>query len=197
MTKTKPEPARRMGPAGSENWHAMLDGAEDILREEGHAQLTSRRIAERIGVKQRLVYYYFHTMDDLVVALFRRLSERELKRLRDALASPHALREIWDTNVGSTDARLISEFMALANRIPSLRAEVIHFIEESREIAIEGIEAAVKRKGVSKHLPPAPAMAIIASSLALSLSRERQLGVSSGHDQILAVINTFLGDLDA
>src|ERR1700757_2358581 len=30
---------RRMGPRGSENWHAMLDGAEDILREEGHAQL--------------------------------------------------------------------------------------------------------------------------------------------------------------
>jgi len=33
---------RRMGPEGSDNWHAMLDGAEAILREEGHAALTSR-----------------------------------------------------------------------------------------------------------------------------------------------------------
>ena len=70
MTTTRPGPARRMGPSGSEVWHSILDGADDILREEGHAELTSRRIAERIGVKQRLVYYYFNTMDDLVVALF-------------------------------------------------------------------------------------------------------------------------------
>jgi AcrR family transcriptional regulator len=48
---------RRMGPPGSDNWHAMLDGAEAILRDEGHAALTSRAVAERIGVKQRLVYY--------------------------------------------------------------------------------------------------------------------------------------------
>lgn len=195
MTKMNPEPARRMGPPGSDNWHAMLDGAEDILREEGHAELTSRRIAERIGVKQRLVYYYFHTMDDLIVALFRRLSDRELKRLRDALESSHPIREIWDTNVGGTDARLISEFMALANRIGDLRAEVIHFIEESRAIEIEAIEAAVRRNALGTRMSAA-AVAIIASSLALTLSRERQLGVSSGHDAVLAVIGDFLMQLD-
>ena len=76
-------PARRMGQPGAPNWEAMLDGAEAILREEGYGALTSRAVAERIGVKQRLVYYYFHTMDDLIVATFRRLSTRELKRLRD------------------------------------------------------------------------------------------------------------------
>lgn len=184
-----------MGPPGSDVWHAMLDGAEDILREEGHAELTSRRIAERIGVKQRLVYYYFHTMDDLVVALFRRLSERELTRLGEALQSPRALRQIWDTNVGGTDARLISEFMALANRIEGLRSEVIHFIEASRAIEIEAIEAALKRKAVQSPIP-APALAIIASSIALSISRERQLGISSGHEAILDVVDGFLGAVE-
>ncbi len=190
MTTTKPGPARRMGPPGSEVWHTMLDGAEDILREEGHAELTSRRIAERIGVKQRLVYYYFHTMDDLVVELFRRLSERELKRLNEALQSQHALREIWDTNVGSTDARLISEFMALANRIDDLRAEVVHFIAEARAIEIEAIETALRRKGAKSDIP-APALAIIASSVALALSRERQLGVTSGHDAVMGMVESF------
>ena len=43
---------RRMGPVGSDNWHAMLDGAEAVLRDEGHAALTSRRIAERIGMRR-------------------------------------------------------------------------------------------------------------------------------------------------
>ncbi|WP_231568425.1 TetR/AcrR family transcriptional regulator [Novosphingobium malaysiense] len=85
------KPGRRMGPEGSENWHAMLDGAEAIPREQGHAELTSRSIAERIGVKQRLVYYYFWTMDDLVIALFRRMSGRELARLQDAAGGPRPL----------------------------------------------------------------------------------------------------------
>lgn len=184
-----------MGPPGSEVWHTMLNGAEDILRDEGHAELTSRRIAERIGVKQRLVYYYFHTMDDLVVALFRRLSERELKRLRESLQSPQALREIWDTNVGSTDARLISEFMALANRIEDLRSEVVRFIEEARAIEIDAIQSALERRGAHSEISP-PALAIIASSVALALTRERQLGISSGHDEVIAMVERFFSTLE-
>lgn len=75
--KAGAKPARRMGPPGSDIWHSMLDGAVAILRDEGHAALTSRRVAEQIGVKQRLIYYYFRTMDDLIVETFHRLSERE------------------------------------------------------------------------------------------------------------------------
>jgi AcrR family transcriptional regulator len=188
-------PNRRMGPPGSENWHAMLDGAEFILREEGHAQLTSRRIAEQIGVKQRLVYYYFHTMDDLVVALFHRLSEREMERLRTAVQGSNALREIWDTTIGSTDARLITEFMALANRIEPLKSQVIRFIEESRAIEVEAVRAALARRPSASSLP-APALAIIATSVALALTREARLGISSGHTDVMAVIEHFLADVE-
>ena len=195
MNNPKTVSDRRMGPSGSETWHAMLDGAEYILREEGHAQLTSRRIAERIGVKQRLVYYYFKTMDDLIVELFRRLSMRELERLREASHSERSLREIWNTNVGSTDARLISEFMALANRIDELKHEVIRFIEDSRAIEVDAIAAAMTRKGVSSPISPS-ALALIAASVALSLSREEQLGVRSGHDELTAVVEGFLSSLE-
>jgi AcrR family transcriptional regulator len=126
-------PARRMGPRGSEIWHAMLDAAEEILREDGYGALTSRQVAERIGVKQRLVYYYFRTMDDLIVETFRRLAERELDRLASALAHERPLHELWDVYFhASSDTRLVSEFMALANRVATLREEVRAFIEESR-----------------------------------------------------------------
>lgn len=184
-----------MGPPGSEVWHAMLDGAEDILRDEGHAALTSRRIAERIGVKQRLVYYYFHTMDDLVVALFRRSSERDLLRLQEVSASDIPLRELWEICFHSHDARLISEYMALANRIPDLRDEVIRFIEESRAIQVEAIAAALARSGVKDSLPAA-AIATLATSVGLSLNREQQLGISSGHEAVLGVVDGFLKALE-
>jgi len=194
MNKAVREPSRRMGPEGSANWHAMLDGAEDILREEGYGALTSRNIAERIGVKQRLVYYYFQTMDDLVVAMFRRLSVRELERSRQALKSERPLREIWDVCIHTSDARLISEFMALANHIEGLRTEVIHFIEESRAIQARALSAALKNK--AKGRVPPIGLAMIATSLALSLNREAELGVSAGHKEITKVIKDFLAEIE-
>lgn len=182
---------RRMGPAGSETWHAMLDGAEAVLRDEGHAALTSRRIAEQIGVKQRLVYYYFATMDDLVIALFRRLSERELARLRAASEAGLPLRELWDIATHTADGRLISEYMALANRIEDLRRAVIHFVEELRRIHVEALTAAIERTPGASSLP-APALALLAASAALTINREHQLGVSAGHAEALTAILAFL-----
>jgi AcrR family transcriptional regulator len=189
-------PNRRMGPVGSEIWHSMLDSAEDILREEGHAALTSRRIADRLGVKQRLVYYYFHTMDDLIVAMFRRSSERDLARLEEVSKAEMPLRQLWEICFHSHDARLISEYMALANTLVDLRQEVISFIEKSRDIQIEAINKTADRQTTNPKLP-ASAIALIATSIGLSLNREEQLGVKSGHVETFAVLNEFLSVLES
>ncbi len=195
MRRSQTTSPRRMGPAGSANWHAMLDGAEYVLREEGYAALTSRRIAERIGVKQRLVYYYFQTMDDLIVETFDRLSVRELERLRKASSSKRPLREIWDVCIHTSDARLIAEFMALANRIKKLRVAVIRFIEESRAIQVSALSAALKKTPADSGIPAA-GLAMLASSVALSLTRETKLGITSGHRQMLSVIRNYLANVE-
>lgn len=195
MASTKVGSERRMGPPGSENWHAMLDGGEEILREEGHALLTSRRIAERVGVKQRLVYYYFRTMEDLIVAMFRRSSERDLQHLKDVTASPKPLHQLWEICFNSRDARLIAEYMALANHIPDLRAEVIRFIKESRAIQVQAITAALESRPSASKLPPS-ALALIANSLGLLLNREEQLGVESGHAEVMAILRAVLNELE-
>jgi AcrR family transcriptional regulator len=190
-----PASERRMGPEGSDNWHAMLDGAEAILREEGHAALTSRRVAERIGVKQRLVYYYFRTMDDLVISLFRRMAERELARLKSAAAGPHPLRAIWNISLTSTDSRLIAEFMALAHRIEGLRREVIQFIETSRKIEVEVLAGAMEAMPRPGNMGPT-GLSLTITSLALLLARESQLGVTSGHAEVTAALDAFLDQLE-
>lgn len=184
-----------MGPEGSGNWLAMLDGAEAILREEGHAALTSRRVAERIAVKQRLVYYYFRTMDDLVISLFRRMSERELMRLKAAAMQPQPLRTLWKISLHSTDSRLIAEFMALASRIDGLRREVIYFIEAAREIEVSVLTAAMNRVPQAGNMGPT-GLAVTITSLALLLSRESQLGVSSGHAEIISALDAFLDQVE-
>lgn len=191
----KKSPARPMGQAGSAKWNALLDTAEDILREEGYRALTSRRIAERAGIKQRLVYYYFATMDELIVETFHRLSARELDRLGRAGQSAQPLQEIWDVSVHSLDPRLVSEFMTLANRIEPLRQEVIHFIEEARRLQVEVLAAALARNPALSRLSP-KALAILASSVALNLLREKDLGVEVGHAGVIELIGGFLAHSD-
>ena len=183
---------RRMGPACSATSLAMLDAAEDILRDDGGSALTSRRLAERIGVKQRLVYYYFQTMDDLIVATFRRLAMREMDRLIAARQSGRPLREIWQICIHTSDARIVAEFMALANRIPGLRDEVIAYIVEARRVQQEALELAIAKAGsLPFGLPPA-SLAMLASSAALALNREAQLGIVAGHAGIMTAIEALL-----
>jgi AcrR family transcriptional regulator len=184
-----------MGPRGSEIWIAMLDAAEEILCEEGYGALTSRNVADRIGVKQRLVYYYFRTMDELIVETFRRLAARELERLARALDGGHPLRQMWDIYVETTDTRLVSEFMALANRIEALREEVKDFIEESRRLQVAALERAMGPKRAESE-PSAIAAAFFATSAALAMHRESAIGIDAGHEQVRAVIDRFIAAID-
>ncbi|PLK26721.1 TetR/AcrR family transcriptional regulator [Novosphingobium sp. TH158] len=184
-----------MGQRGSANWLSMLEAAEEILREEGSRALTTRRVAEKLGVKQRLVYYYFKTMDDLVVEAFRKVAHREIERLELAVRSDHRLQELWKVCVYTLDPRLIAEFMALANRIEALREEVVDFIRTSRKLQVEALTSALARKPELTRIPP-KALAILGSSAALSILRERDLGIDLGHEGTLAMIEGFLASAD-
>lgn len=173
----------------------MLDASEEVLRELGYGALTSRAVAERTGVKQRLVYYYFETMDELIVETFRRLKARELERMEAALAGNHSLRQIWDVCVHTTDTRIVLEFMTLANRIEALRQEVRDYIEVTRQMHVAALSDAMRRRGVSHDIAPAAA-AIFASSAALTVHREAEIGVRMGHAEVMAVIDDYLARLD-
>lgn len=186
---------RRMGPVGSVNWHAMLDATEATLLEEGYGALTSRRIAERIGVKQRLVYYYFQTMDELIVETFRRMSQRELDRMRGTLEREMPVRELWDVCIHTTDSRVTSEFMALAYRNEALRQEVVNFIEESRRIQAQAVLSSLAHSRTSAPLD-ADGLALLATGVALAMTREDALGVTMGHASLIAMIENFLDKVE-
>lgn len=187
---------RRMGSIDSEMGVSMLDAAEEILKEQGYAALTSRTIADFLGVKQRLLYYYFRTMDDLILECFKRLSERELDRLQTAISSERPLHEIWDICINTSDARLISEFMALANRNEGIRSEVIFYIEESRRMQIKVLKKLMAQAGFSKDFLPAEVLALIGTSLALAINREAALGVKKGHSAARKTIQEFFERLE-
>ena len=117
-------PARRRRPNDdSATRTAFLDAAEAVMLEEGYAAVSSRRIASRAGLPNA-IHYYFETMDDLFVELFRRGAARSLERQEEVLASAQPLWAFWDLLLDRSNGDLNTEFIALANHRKAIRSEI-------------------------------------------------------------------------
>ncbi len=81
--------SRRIGSPDAKNRTVLLDAAEQLMIEKGYAAVTSRRVAERAGLKPQLVHYYFRTMDDLFLEMFRRRAEEGLAVQAEVAKSPN------------------------------------------------------------------------------------------------------------
>ena len=59
---------------------ALLDAAERLLIETGYAGLTTRGVAAEAGVNHGLVHYYFGSMEELLLQVLERFTERLVER---------------------------------------------------------------------------------------------------------------------
>lgn len=178
-----------MGPQDAATPNALLDATEQVLREEGYAAATSRRIAEVAGLKQQLVYYYFHTMDELLLACFQRRTERALAKLEDQVNSDKPVQAIWADLTSRIDARLNFEFVALANRHEGIRAEVARFVKASRQAYASAIARQFERDGVDSGPVTPAAAAFLMYCVSLILGREAATGIDEGHDDVRALMD--------
>lgn len=182
---------RRMGKRDSATFNVLLDATEQVLEEEGYGSATSRRIATVAGVRQQLVYYYFLTMDDLLLATFRRRTERALSRLREEVTDDEPIRALWRFLTVTTNGRLSFEFMALSNHHEGLREEIARYVLEARRISTEAIARQLGERG-SKVPIKAAGMAFLMDCAALLLRREESSGITLGHGESLEFIEWML-----
>ncbi|MCV7281138.1 TetR/AcrR family transcriptional regulator [Mycolicibacterium flavescens] len=188
--------ARRIGAPDAKNRGVLLDAAEQLLLEEGYAAVTSRRVAEKAGLKPQLVHYYFRTMEDLFLAVFRRMAEAGLEVLTEALASPQPLWALWRFSTQPEATRLTMEFMGLANHRKALRSEIVFYAERFREEQNNAIAAALKRYGVESIDVPPVVWTVFATSVSQSLVVERALGMSTGHAEVFAFCEAWIRRLE-
>lgn len=59
----------------------ILDAAEQVIDRDGEAALTFRRLGAQLGVDPTAAYRYFHSKDDLLLALGDRLFGRAMEQL--------------------------------------------------------------------------------------------------------------------
>ena len=196
---------RRFGAEDSQTRRALLDAAAQIMLEEGYAAATSRRVAARAGVKPALVHYYFRTMDDLYLALFRRGAEANLRRQEKALAADRPLQHLWEFGNDPDSTALMAEFIALANHRKTIKAELLAYAERFRTIQIKAVTELLNRYGVDTTAFHPAAATVILTSISRILAIEVGLGLTAGHAETIELVERFLhgiepprtGDADA
>lgn len=188
--------ARRMGPQDSATSNAILDAAEQVLQSEGYGAITSRSVAEVAGVRQQLIYYYFQTVDDMLLVAFRRRTARGIERLKQDVTSDRPIRALWDDFNNAFDARLTFEYIALANHHDGIREEVAKFMHDSRVLQINRIKKAYADKGFDPDIVSPEAVVFLISAISMLMVRESQTGVSITHNEVQALVERFLQQFD-
>jgi len=170
----------------------LIDATIQIMLEEGYAAATSRRVAAKAGVKPALVHYYFPTMDELYLDVFRRGATVYLERQQKALASDRPLHAFWETLTEPKDTRLLLEFMGLANHRKEIRAEIAAWSERWREQQITALNFIVREHGLDTTEFPPAALAVVIAAIGRTLILEQGLGTAGGHGEAVALVNRFL-----
>jgi AcrR family transcriptional regulator len=174
----------------------LIDAAEALLGEEGFVAVSARRVAERAGLKPQLVHYYFETMDDLMLAVVRRVNDRRLERQKDVEASPRPLHALWESMSDPSAAALSAEITSLAIHREAIREEVVRSAAEIRGVQAEMLERLFARYGVDAKANPPNGVILLMSAVSRSLAAEQTVGLATGVAEAQAIVAGFLDRLE-
>ena len=175
---------------------ALLDAAERLLRDEGYAAITTRRVAAEAGVNHGLVHYYFGSVENLLVRVLERFTERLTARQRAMYADPDipfidkwrlAMRYLVGDDVEYEKIWL--ELQALAWNHPELRDRVAHVNAEWRSVLTEAFAGPRERYGIEM---PLDALVSLVITFNEGVILERAQGITTGHQELLAWIDGWL-----
>jgi TetR/AcrR family transcriptional regulator len=187
---------RRIGAPDAKNRGVLLDAAEQLMLEEGYAAVTSRRVAEKAGLKHQLVHYYFRGMEELFEAVFRRRAEEGLQQQADMLKSTQPLWAVWKFGTDASSVGFWTEFAALANHRKVLRAQIAYYAERFRDEERKAISAALERYGVHASEVPPIVWSVFATSVSRTMVMERALGMSAGHTETMEFVEQYIRRLE-
>ena len=179
---------------------ALLDAAERLLLELGYAKVTTRRVAAEAGLNHGLVHYYFGSVENLLVHVLERFTERLTARQRALYADPEipflekwrqAMRYLVGEDVEYEKVWL--ELQALAWNHPELRDRVAQVNGEWRVVLTDAFAEPRRRYGIEM---PLDALVSLVMTFNEGIILERAQGITTGHRELLAWIDGWLESKD-
>ena len=193
MTKTAALEARTPARAAAEE--ALLDAAERLLVDVGHAGITTRRLAEEAAVNHGLVHYYFGSNENLLARTLERFTERLVERQRALYGSDEPFAEKWRTAMrylvseDQTYQKIWLELQALAWNHEDLQGRLLNVNEEWRSVLTEAFAEPHRELGI---VLPLDALVSLVMSFNIGIMVERLGGVDTGHRELLDWIEEWL-----
>ncbi len=179
---------------GHETEQALLDAAERLLVEVGASGITTRRIAEEAGANHGLVHYYFGSVEQLLVRVLERFTERLIERQRQMYASDAAFVEKWRTAMAYLEddrpyQKLWLELQALAWNRPELRERLAWVHAEWRAVLMEALAPVRDQLGLEV---PVEALVSLVYTFNEGIILDRLSGIETGHRELLEWIDAWL-----
>jgi len=185
--------------ARAQTEEAFLDAAERLLVELGSPSVTTRRVAAEAGLNHGLVHYYFGSVENLLVRVLERFTDRLIARQRAMYADPTVpFAEKWRTAMRYLDAdreyqKVWYELQALSWNRPELSERVGHVHEEWRAVLLEALAEPRGRYGI-----PIPLEALVTLVITFNegIILERLSGIESGQRELLDWIDGWLTEAE-
>jgi AcrR family transcriptional regulator len=174
---------------------ALLDAAERLLVEAGHAGITTRRLAGEAGVNHGLVHYYFGSNENLLARALERFTDRMIERQRELYSSDEPFIEKWRTAMRylvSEDLgyqKVWLELQALAWNDPALRARLARVNDEWRSVLTDAFAEPHRELDIDM---PLDALVSLVMTFNLGVIVERLGGIETGHADLLESIDRWL-----
>jgi AcrR family transcriptional regulator len=175
---------------------ALLDAAERLLIETGHAGLTTRRVAAEAGVNHGLVHYYFGSMEELLLQVLERFTDRLADRQRAMYEAEVPFLEKWRTamrwleeDVAAGYPKVWWELQAMAWNHPEMRDRLVRVDEVWRTLLRTHFASALEEYGIDFPLEATVAL-VVAFNKGIQI--EQLSGVSTGHRELLDWIDSWL-----
>lgn len=147
----------------------ILDAAEQLVAERGWPETTFADLCRVAGISNGVLTYSFKDKEEILLALWERLSERFAARLANELVQPvpieRALSELACSAVHKTDSErrlflLVLHYLSEATSNPEVAARMRELFAKSRRIVTERLRQGVER-GEIRALDPEAAAALI------------------------------------
>jgi len=182
---------------------ALLDAAERLLIQVGHAGITTRGVAAEAGVNHGLVHYYFGSMEELLLQVLERFTARLIERQRAMYEADVPFIEKWraamrylDEDIASGYPKIWFELQALGWNRPDVRARVARVNSEWREVLLEAFGKGMDEYGLDRERVPLEAWVSLVMTFNQGIELERLSGITEGQRELLDTVERWLGSLE-
>ncbi|MED5813647.1 TetR/AcrR family transcriptional regulator [Mycolicibacterium sp. 050232] len=183
---------RKLGAQDSTQRIRLLDAAEQLMIDEGYPAVTTRRVAAKAELHPQLVHYYFRSIDQLLLDVFRRRAEMGLEFYAQLLEQDLSLQTLWSFGLSEPVAKFNIEFVGLANHNTAIASEIRHYSQRYLEMQLAAVARILEERGITREDCP-PNVALLAmTGISQIMMLSESVGLDVGRDEAIRFIERFL-----